>query len=63
MVEGNSGDVVVQNVGFNDAVEEVATNEAELAVNGGCGAASKGPGLGIVVRKGRVGVLKECDGD
>jgi hypothetical protein len=62
-VEGDGGDVVVEDVGLDDAVEDLATNEAELAVNGSGGATSEVPGLAGVVRKGRVGVLEVGDGD
>jgi hypothetical protein len=63
MVEGDGADVVVEDVRLDDAVQERAANEAELAVDGGGGAASVGPGLGIVVGKRGVGVLEEGDGD
>jgi hypothetical protein len=35
---------VVEDVGFDDAVEEVAPDEAEFAVDGGGGAADVVPG-------------------
>ena len=63
VVERNGRDVVVEDVGLDDTVEKVATNEAELAVNGGSGSTSEGPGVGIVVRKRGVGVLEEGDGN
>lgn len=63
VVEGNSGNVVVQDVGLNDAVEEVAADEAELAVNGGSGTADEVPLLLNVVRKGGVGVLEVGNGN
>nr|POF17551.1 hypothetical protein CFP56_12965 [Quercus suber] len=44
VVEGDGGDVVVQHVGLDDAVHEVAPDEAELAVDGGGGAAGERPG-------------------
>lgn len=40
VVERNGRDVVVKDVGLDDTVEKVATNEAELAVNGGSGSTS-----------------------
>jgi hypothetical protein len=63
MVERNGADVVVQNVGLDDAVEELAADKAEFAVDGGGGAAGVGPGSWGVVREGGVGVLQEgnCD--
>jgi len=63
VVEGNGGDVVVKNVGLNDAVEDLAADETELAVNGSGGTTSEVPGLAGVVREGRVGVLEVSDGD
>lgn len=63
VVEGNGGDVVVEDVGLDDAVEDLAADETEFAVNGGGGATSKVPGLAGVVREGRVGVLEVSDGD
>lgn len=61
MVEGDGADVVVEHVRLDDAVEELAANEAEFAVDG-CGRAARvGPGCGGVVREGRVGVLEEGD--
>ena len=63
VVEGDGRDVVVQHVRLNDAVQKVAPDEAEFAVDGGGGAAGKGPGVGFVVGERRVGVLEEGDGD
>lgn len=63
VVEGDGGDVVVENVGLDDAVEDLAADEAKLAVDGGGGATSEVPGLAGVVGKGGVGVLEVGDGD
>jgi len=63
VVEGDAADVVVQDVRLNDAVEEVAADEAELAIDGGGRAPNKVPLLGRVVGQGRVGMLQEGDGD
>lgn len=63
VVEGNGRNVVVQDVGFDDAVEEVAADEAEFAVDGCGGAAGEVPGLAVVVGEGGVGVLEVGDGD
>ena len=63
VVEGDRGDVVVQDMGFDDAVEELASDETEFAVDG-CGrAAGVGPAGGFVMRERGVGVLKVSDGD
>ena len=63
VVEGDGGDVVVQDVGLDDAVEELPADEAELAVDGGGRAARVRPGVRLVVRQGRVRVLQERDAD
>ena len=54
---------MVQDVRLDYAVEELAADEAELAVDGGCGAAGEGPGAGVVVGERGVGVLEVGDGD
>lgn len=63
IVEGNGADIVVEDVGLNNAVEEVSANEAHLAINGGSGATDKVPLLVGVVRQSRVGMLQESDGN
>lgn len=63
VVEGDGADVVVEDVSLDDAVEEVATDEAEFAVDGGGGAADVVPGRRLVVGEGGVGVLEVGDGD
>jgi hypothetical protein len=63
VVERDGGDVVVEDVGLDDAVEELAADEAEFAVDGCSGTAGVCPGFGCVMGEGRVGVLEEGDGD
>ena len=63
VVEGNGGDVVVEDVGLDNAVEKVTANEAKLTVDGSSGTTGVGPGLGVVVRQSGVGVLQEGDHD
>lgn len=61
MVEGDSGNVVVENVSFDDAVEESAANETEFAIDG-CGSSTDiGPAAGGVVGKGGVRMLEIGD--
>lgn len=62
VIEGDAADIVVQDVGLNDTVEDVATDEAEVTVDGGSSAAGKVPHLGLVVGEGGVSVLQEGDG-
>lgn len=63
VVEGNGADVVVQDVGLDDAVEKVSADETHLAVDGGSGATDEVPLVTGIVRQGRIGVLKEGDGN
>lgn len=63
VVEGDGADVVVEDVGLNDAVEESAANETEFAVNG-CGRTTNVvPRSSRVVGKSWVGVLEVGDGN
>lgn len=43
VVEGDGAHVVVEDVSLNDAVQDVASNETEFAVNGGSSATGKVP--------------------
>ena len=63
VVEGYRADVVVQDMGLDDAVEEGAADEAELTIDGGGGAAHVVPALGGVVGEGWISVLQVRDGD
>jgi len=63
MVEGNCRDIVMEDMGFDDSVEECTTDETEFAIDCCSSAASEGPGMRIVVRKSRVSVLKVRDGN
>lgn len=63
VVEGDGGDVVVEHVRLDNAVEELATDETEFAIDRGGSTAGIGPAGGRVVGQGRVGVLKESDGN
>ena len=61
VIEGDGGNVVVQDVGFDDAVEESAANETEFAVNGCGGSANVAPASGRVVGECGVSVLEVGD--
>lgn len=63
VVKGNGGNVVVQDVGLDDAVQKLAADEAHLAIDGGSSATDKVPLLTGVVGESRVGVLEESDGN
>jgi hypothetical protein len=63
VVERDGADVVVQDVRLDDAVEQLTPDEAELAVDGGGGAADEVPLIRRVVRQRGVGVLEEGDAD
>jgi hypothetical protein len=61
VVERDGANIVVKDVGFDDAMEETAANEAELPVNG-CGSATNvGPTSSGVVGERWVGVLEVGD--
>lgn len=63
MVEWDGAHIMVQNMGFDDAVEKVTANPAKVAVDGGSCTTSEVPDLGFIVRESRVGVLQVGDGD
>ena len=63
VVEGDGADIVVENVGFDDSVEDVAADETEIAINGCCGTTGEVPHFWRVVGETRVSVLKVCDRD
>ena len=61
VVERNGGYEMMQDMSFHNAVHEVPADEAELAIDGGGCSAGEVPGIGFIMRKSRIGVLKECD--
>ena len=63
VVEGNGANIVVQDMGFDDTMEELTSDESELSIDGGCGATSVGPGSRGIMRKRGIGVLQEGDGN
>ena len=63
VIKGNGADIMVQDVGLDNTVEEVAADESKLAVDGGGGAAHEVPLVGGIVGKRRIGVLQEGDGN
>lgn len=63
LVEGDAGEEMVDNVGVDDVVEEVAANPAEVTVDGSKSALDVRPALGVVVMDLGVIVVKIGDGD
>jgi hypothetical protein len=63
VVEWNRADIVVEDVGLDDTVQELAANEAELAIDSGCCTTGIVPAGRGVVRKAGVSVLEEGDGN
>lgn len=63
VVEGDAADIVVEDMGLDDAVEKVTADEAHLTINGSSSATDEVPLVVGVVGKGRVGVLEEGDGN
>lgn len=63
IVEGNAADVVVEDVGLDDTVEKMTTDETEFAIDGSSGATDEVPLLTSIVRESWVGVLEESNGD
>lgn len=54
---------MVDDVGIDNTVEQVTTDPAHVAVDGGEGALDKSPALGLKVRHLGVGVVQVGDGD
>ena len=50
-VEGDGGHIVVEYMSLDDAVEQVAADEAEFAVDGCSRATGKGPSVSVIVRQ------------
>ena len=61
VVERYGADIMVEYVGFDNTVQELAANEPKLAIDGCSCTTSVGPRGRSVVRKAGVGVLKERD--
>jgi hypothetical protein len=52
---------MMEDMGFNDAMEQVTADEAKFAVNCRCGSSSIRPSIGVIVGKCRIGMLQECN--
>jgi hypothetical protein len=63
VVEWNRADIVVEDVGLDDTVQELAADEAEFTIDSGrCTAGIVPAGRGVV-RKAGISVLEEGDGN
>jgi hypothetical protein len=63
VVEWNRADIVMEDVGLDDTVQELAADEAEFAIDSGCCTAGIVPAGRAVVRKAGISVLEEGDGN
>jgi hypothetical protein len=63
VVEGDGADIVMENVGLDDAVEELAADETEFAIDSSGGSTDIVPGLVGVMRKRWIGMLEVSDGN
>jgi hypothetical protein len=63
VVEWDCADVVVKDVGLNDAVEKSATNETEFSIYSCSGSTNIIPGFSCVVGERGVRMLKVGDGN
>ena len=63
VVERNCANVVVENVGFDDAMEKVWTDRPKVAVDGSSGATDEVPRFVLVVRKRWIAMLEVRDGN
>lgn len=63
VVEWNRADIVMEDVGLDDTVQELAADEAEFAIDSGCCTAGIVPAGRAVMRKAGISVLEEGDGN
>ena len=63
MVEGYCGNKVMQHMCLNDAVHEEGTNESQFTINSCSCSALEVPDAVLVMREGRIGVLKISNGN
>ena len=61
VIKWDDRDVMVEDVSFDDAMEQRTTYESEITVNGCCSSCSKSPGTGSIMCNGRVRVLQIRD--
>lgn len=63
VVKGDGADVVVKDVGLDDAVEKLTTDETEFTIDGCSCTADIVPAAGGIVRECGIGVLEVGDGN
>ena len=63
MVEGDCGNKVMQDMCLDDAVHEKGTNKSQFTINSCSCPALEVPDAVLVMREGRIGVLKVSNGN
>jgi hypothetical protein len=63
VIEWNRADIVMEDVGLDDTMQELAADEAKFAINSGCCTTDIVPAGWGVVRKAGISVLEEGDGN
>ena len=62
VVKGDGADIMVEDVGLDDSVQNVTADESKVTVDSSSGTASKVPDFRLVMGEGGVGVLEVSDG-
>lgn len=62
VIEWDGGDVMMEDMSLDDAVEEVSSDESKFPIDGRCCSSCEVPGFRLVVRQGWIGVLEIGDG-
>lgn len=63
VIEWDCGNIVMKNVGFDNAVEKLAANKTKFAIYRSSSTTGVGPGMGLIMRERRIGMLEVGDGD
>lgn len=63
VVERNSADIVMKDMGFDDAMENVSADKSKFAIDGRSGSTNIIPGISGIVRQSGVCMLEEGDGN
>lgn len=62
VVKGDGADIMVEDVGLDDSVQNVTADESKVTVDSSSGTAGKVPDFRLVMGEGGVGVLEVSDG-